>query len=104
MGPRLSVAVELDCDRPVSIGLDLHAAGEASSLSTHGLHALEAGKPPLSFIVFEPVPESGGGRDAVRLRIAVPKAQPSGIYTGAVFDPRTGQARGTLTVQLFERV
>jgi hypothetical protein len=102
MEHRWSVAVELDCDRPVTVGLDLHSSGESPALATHGLQALEAGTPPLSFIVFEPVTESG--RDSVRLRIAVPKEQPSGVYTGAVFDARTGQGQGTLTVQLFERV
>ncbi len=97
---RVAVAFEVDSLRPVSVELDLHTPGDvALPLAAVGLQSLE-GHTALTEITFEP----GVVREGVRLRLRIPDDQPAGFYTGVVFDQRTGQSQGTLSVRVSERV
>jgi hypothetical protein len=90
-----AVSIEVSCARPARVTLDLRPHSEGMPLVCQELRALDAGKPPLTDVRFEPSPDG-----PLSLRIRVPEAHPPGIYTGAVIDRDTGQPRGTLSVRL----
>jgi hypothetical protein len=92
------VAVEIVASRPTQVTLDLYPRSEGSVLVTHGLRAVDPGKPALTDISFGAGP--GGG--PTRVRICVPEGQPPDLYTGVVVDKHTGQVCGTLSVQIAE--
>jgi hypothetical protein len=96
---RVAVALAVDSLQPVSVELDLHTPGDLHvHLATFGLVSAE-GHPPLTGVAFEP----GAVSDGVRLRLRVPDDQPASLYTGAVFDQRSGQPQGTLSVSISGR-
>lgn len=93
---RTTVAIEVVATRPTQVTLDLSPQSAGLLLATHGLRAVDAAKPPLTDISFVSALDGG----PVRVRIGVPEGQPPGLYTGVVIDQRTGQVRGTLSVQV----
>jgi hypothetical protein len=90
-----AVSIEVSCARPANVTLDLQPHSEGMRLVCQELRSLDAWKPPLSDVAFEPRP---GGR--VSLRIRVPEGHPPGTYTGAIIDRDSSDARGTLSVRL----
>jgi hypothetical protein len=66
---------------------------------THGLRAVDPGKPPLTEVAFI----AAQGHGPPTLRILVPDDQPPGIYSGVIVDRESGETRGTLTVGIADR-
>lgn len=92
------VSIEICSSRPVRVTLDLKTSAAGRPLATHGLRALEAEKPALTEVTFEPGPD--GGLPSLRLR--VPEGQPPGLYSGVVVDRRSGELLGTLSALMNE--
>ena len=63
----------------------------------HALHAGDEKGKPLTEITFV----AGGTQQLSVLRIVVPDDQPSGVYTGAIVDMKTGEPGGHLILRLF---
>jgi hypothetical protein len=80
--------------KPIEVMLSPLAAGAALP-GIAGLHALDPNMPSIRQVGFSPRPDG-----ALELRIDVPDDQPEGVYTGAVIDPDSLQALGTLTVRV----
>lgn len=93
-----AVSVEIASARPARVTLDLRPHAARLGLVTHGLRAMDAAKPPLTDISFEPARDNGRGC----LRVRVPDAQPSDIYTGVLIDRDSGEPCGTLSVRIAE--
>jgi hypothetical protein len=91
----VAISIEISSAGPARVTLDLRPHSEKMPLVCRELRALDAEKPPLTNVAFEP-----GAEGLVSLRIRVPEAHPPGIYAGAVIDSDTGQPRGTLSVKL----
>jgi hypothetical protein len=93
---RSGVSIELTSSQRARVSLDLRTDVEGRSLMTHGLHAVDPGKPPLTDITFVPGENHSNGT----LRISIPELQPSGIYSGVIVDRKKGETWGTLSVQI----
>jgi hypothetical protein len=91
----IAVSIEVLCARPARVTLDLRSHSDRMPLVCQALRALDAEKPPLTDVGFDPGPDG-----LMSLRVRVPEAHPPGIYVGAVIDADTGQPRGTLSVKL----
>jgi hypothetical protein len=90
------VIIEITSTRMTRVAVDLAAPVGAANLAIGGLHALEAGKPPLKEIAL--TTEPGSHRAVVRIR--VPEIQPAGVYTGVIVDRESGEPRGTITLRI----
>jgi hypothetical protein len=91
----IGVSIEISCDRPARVTLDLRPHSDRMPLVCQDLRALDAEKPPLTDVGFDRGPDG-----LLSLRVRVPEPHPPGIYVGAVIDSDTGQPRGTLSVKL----
>lgn len=89
-GPALSI----ESSRPVEVSFDLEPRWRSASLAVQPLRSATQ-ETALQGIELETADD---GR--LRLRLVVPDELPGGVYTGAIFDPRTGVGRGTLTVRV----
>jgi hypothetical protein len=90
-----AISIEVSSTRPARVTIDLRPHSDRMPLACQELRALDAGKPPLTAVGFEPNPDG-----SLSLRIRVPETHPPGVYVGAVIDRDTGQPRGTLSVTL----
>jgi hypothetical protein len=93
-----TVAIEVASSKPVRVSLQLGEQSDGLPLVTHGLHALEPDRAPLTDISFVTAPNNGHRS----LRIRIPKGQPPGRYSGVVVDQKTGEPRGTLSVRIVD--
>jgi hypothetical protein len=93
----LSLMIELSSPEQVEVTLDLRRGGPPGALSVQSLRAIDDDdKPAIRAVELDELQ----GRP--RLRIAVPKDQPPGVYVGAILDRARGEARGTLRVRVLE--
>lgn len=86
-----NVAIEVDSPFPTVVQLDL-SVSPSSSLVAQALRSLDERKPPIKDVSFE----IGVGPPSLRIRI--PEGQPADTYSGVIFDTRTNQPKGTLSV------
>ncbi len=91
----IGVCVDVACDRPTRVALDLRPHGDGTTLVCQALRALDADKPPITDVVFARADDG-----ALSVRVRVPDGHPAGVYFGAVIDPGTVQPRGTLSVSV----
>jgi hypothetical protein len=91
-------AFEVASVRPVRVTLDLAPGADPATLATTGLHAMEAGRPPVTEVAF--IPGGAGGRPVLSIR--VPATMAPGIYAGAVVDRENGEPRGTISLKVGE--
>lgn len=91
-----AMPIEICSSRPLRAHLELKPGAAGRPLAVPGLHALEADKPPLTAVTFEPAGSEGGAC----LRIRVPDGQAAGRYAGVVVDQQSGEPVGTLSVRL----
>jgi hypothetical protein len=91
-----NIWIELASARPVEILTDIDQAFTHRPLVTPGLHSFDKNKPALTDIQFTPA----NRRQKAKLQISVPKSQPAGLYSGAIVDPASGEARGTLSIRV----
>lgn len=96
--PGPNFAIEVASVRPARVTLDLAPGADPATLATAGLHALEAGRPPLAEVAF--IPSGAGGRPVLSIR--VPASAAPGIYAGAIVDRRNGEPRGALSLKVGE--
>lgn len=96
--PGPNFAFEIASVRPVRVTLDLTPGADPATLATTGLHALEAGRPPVTEVVF--IPGGAGGRPVLSIR--VPASAAPGIYAGAVVDRENGEPRGAISLKVCE--
>lgn len=95
--PRVRVAVR--SRRPVEVDVDYRPERVTGSVRVHALRALEADKPRLENVSFQPATAA----DPPRLVLHVPDAQPPGSYEGLLVDERTNRPVGSVRVDLFDR-
>lgn len=89
------VTVQVSSLQPTGVTVALSGQADASALGILPLHAMDdPGAPPLSTIELD----LEGIR--LRVRVAVPKDQPTGTYVGAIFNKATKTPCGTLTVSV----
>ena len=91
----VGVLIDIACDRPTRVSLDLRPHCDSTTLLCQALRALDAEKPPITEVTFERAADG-----ALSLRVRVPDGHPVGVYFGAVIDPATVQPRGTLSVSV----
>jgi len=89
------VTIELASTRMTRVTVDFFPHVKATGLTTSGLHAIEADRPPLKDITFAIDSHS---RPVVRIR--VPDHQPAGLYNGVIVDTDSGEPRGTITLRI----
>lgn len=95
-GEATRVRLEITTRQPVDVAVDLRPEAASAELVAHALRAADAEAPPLAGATF--VRDADGG--AVALRLAIPEAQPPGIYNGLVIDARSNRPVGTLSVRI----
>lgn len=96
--PGPNFAFEVASVRPARVTLDLAPGADPATLATTGLHALEAGRPPVTEVAF--IPGGAGGRPVLSIR--VPATAAPGIYAGAVVDRENGEPRGAISLKVGE--
>jgi hypothetical protein len=97
-GATAAVAIDVCSSRPVRVSVDLKPGAARRPLVVHGLRAVQADKPVLTEVTFEPARE--GEPATVRLR--VPEGHPAGLYTGVIVDQQSGEPLGTLSARVSE--
>lgn len=93
----LSLMIELSSPEQVEVTLDLRRGGPPGALSVQSLRSIDDDEKPAIRAV-----ELDELQGRPRLRLAVPKDQPPGVYVGAILDRARGEARGTLRVRVLE--
>ncbi len=96
--PGPNFAIEVASMRPARVALDLAPGADPATLAVAGLHAIEAGRPPIAEVAFI----VGGAGERPVLSIRVPAAAAPGIYAGAIVDRGNGEPRGTISVKVGE--
>lgn len=96
--PSSPVTIELISKRPVRVSCELRSNVQSAELGSAGLHAVEAGKPPLTGI--ELIPDESGRW--VKVTITVPDHHPPGRYSGVIVNRESGEIRGTLSIDIAE--
>ncbi len=96
--PGLNFAIEVASVRPARVALDLTPGADPATLATAGLHAMEAGRPPITEVAFIP----GGAGERPVLSIRVPATAAPGIYAGAIVDRKNGEPRGAISLKVGE--
>lgn len=88
------VRVEVNSNQPNHIALDLKPLRPGVLLAVPPLRALNNNRSELRDV------ELDTANDRCVLRVHIPDAQPSGLYTGVVVDARSGEPCGTLAIQV----
>jgi hypothetical protein len=96
--PGPNFAIEVASVRPARVMLDLAPGADPATLVTTGLHAMEAGRPPITEVAFIP----GGVGERPVLSVRVPVTAAPGIYAGAIVDRKNGEPQGALSVKVGE--
>jgi hypothetical protein len=92
------VIIEIESKRKNQVTLDLWPGKQTANLTIPALHSAESEKTPLTDVSFVP----GTEQAPARLCIAIPDAQPAGVYSGLILDAETSQPGGTLSLRLDE--
>jgi hypothetical protein len=90
------IAIELVSKRSVRVRFELRENRQASELASAGLHAVEAGKPPLTDVKL--VPDTSGRWS--KIQVTIPDDHPAGTYSGVITERKTGEIRGMLSIHI----
>jgi hypothetical protein len=92
----IRVRIEMRSAQPAEVAVDLRPDAARQPLIVHALRAVDAEKPRLTEVSFEP----GSDLGAACLRIRVPVGHPPGIYSGLMIDEATSRPVGSVSVTI----
>jgi hypothetical protein len=91
-----SVRMEIVATQPIEVSFDLRPGAGTKALIVHALRALDAAKPRLTDVGFQPASDG----QSARFRIRVPDGQPPGVYRGIIVDEQTSHPVGSVGVRV----
>jgi len=89
-----NVRMEIVATQPIEVSFDLRPGAGTRPLIVHALRAVDADKPRLTDVGFQPASEG----QSARFRIRVPDGQPPGLYRGIIVDEQTSHPVGSIGV------
>jgi hypothetical protein len=93
------VSIEIDCERPAEVSVDLQPQPAGRALRILDLRAADADLSRLRDVGIQ----GATADEPVRIRIRVPRGQPPGTYTGVILDDESSVPRGTLCLRIGPR-
>ena len=95
--PAPSIAGDVRSRQRVEISVDLRPGGWRSTLIAHDLRSADAKAPRIK----APRIDAQTQQHRVVVRLRVPDAQPSGVYSGVIIDGKTSLPCGALAVRVW---